>query len=121
MYRINETIIRKLARSKKYQSLYSRIKDLHMFRLFNNDRDLSYVQSLFLDWIEIYNIMYTDLATGEKNINKDVIEDDLRAEAYLIWKAKQMKKNKKNQGKDESKRVKVTPSDVPTIVFNEKE
>lgn len=119
MYKIKEKTIRKLAKSRKYQTLYSRAKEIHTFRLFNNVQNFSYLQNLLLDWIEAYNVLYRDLALEEEHVSPEVIDDDLRAEAYLFWKSH---KKIKKQDKELEKRneVKVTPTDIPKMIFTEK-
>jgi hypothetical protein len=119
MRKIKETIIRKLAQSNKYQALYMRAKDLQNFCLFKNNTDLSYLQSLFLDWLEIYHSLYRDLAMEEEHISPEVIEDELRAEAYLFWKANK-KTKKQDKALEKRNEVKVTPSDIPKMIFTEK-
>jgi hypothetical protein len=117
MRKLKEKILRQLARSYKYQTLYARAKDLGTIRLFSNNDDLSYLQSLFLHWLEVYSSIYTDIATGEDNIDYEILEDDLRTDAYLYWKSK---KKKHIPDKQDSKEVKVTPPDIPKIIFSEK-
>lgn len=119
MYKIKEKIIRKLAKSHKYQTLYNRAKEINNFCLFGNINNFSYLQCLILDWIEAYNVLYRDLAHDEENISQEVIDDDLRAEAYLFWKAyKKIKKQDKVTEKRNE--VKVTPNDIPKMIFTEK-
>jgi hypothetical protein len=121
MYKIKETVIRKLAKSHKYQTLYSRVKDINNFCLFNNSHNFSYLQCLFLDWLELYNSLYTDLAREEEHMSSEVIEDDLRAEAYLVWKTNKKTKIKTSDKKLEKRNeVKITPTDIPKIIFTEK-
>lgn len=108
-------ILRKLARSVKYRILYSRAKELGTLKLFNNNMDLTKIQIWFLYWLEIYDSLYTDLSRDEDFISSDVIEDDLRSEAYLLFRREKLKKKKINT--DEN--VKNT-SDIPSVIFRRK-
>jgi hypothetical protein len=64
--------------------------------LFNNDRDLSRLQILYLYYCELYASLYTDLQMDEPYISSEVIEDDLRTEAYLLYKRVNRKNKKQN-------------------------
>jgi hypothetical protein len=86
--KMNFDVLRKIARSVKYQNLYCRTKELNNIKIFNNDSDFSYIQSMFLYYLELYNSLYTRLAQAEENLNEDIIEDWIRTEAYLFWKEK---------------------------------
>lgn len=92
-----EKIIRKLARSDRYQLLYIKAKDLNGIKLFNNEIDFSWIQMIFLMWLEIYNNLYRDLATGEDYLDKSVIIDDIRCDAFLLYRrrTKDLKDKKK--------------------------
>lgn len=119
---MNISILRKLARSIKYQMLYIRSKEMSSIKLFNNDSDFTSIQLLFLYWLEIYAILYADLASkNRKNqpiyirlIDEDVIEDDLRADAYLLWRNKNM--DKENLGKGKSK-DRIPAKGIPSVIF----
>lgn len=111
-------VIRKLARNNKYQSLYARAKDLGNLQLFSNVKDLTSIQFMFLDWLEIYNSLYSDIAMNEKNIDFDVIEDDIRTEAYLLWRREQRKK--KDTKEDRTKKARHTDGSLPSVIFTNK-
>ena len=83
-----EKIIRKLVRSDRYQLLYAKAKDLNGIKLFKNEMNFSWVQILFLMWLEIYHSLYQDLATGEDYLSKEVIFDDMRCDAFLLYRRK---------------------------------
>ena len=92
-----EKIIRKLARSDRYQLLYIKAKDLNGIRLFKNEIDFSWVQTIFLMWLEIYQNLYQELATGADYLSKAVIIDDVRCDAFLLYqrRTKNLKDKKK--------------------------
>ena len=109
-------LLRKLARSHQWQSLYVRCKDIGTLKLFTNDSDLSETQRHFLMWLEVYNSLYMDLRMEEDFISNDVIEDDIRCEAYLLYKSK-----KRDTKKEEKENKKVdTSGNIPTVIFKRK-
>jgi hypothetical protein len=89
---MNIIALKTLAKSTHAQILYHRAKDINI-RLFNNDSDLSNVQIFYLYFLELYSMLYTDLQMQEEFISEDVINDELRCEAYLLYK----KVNKKQK------------------------
>jgi len=101
--------LRTLARSTEYQTLYSRAKDLGL-ELFDNKKNLSKIQITFLNLLETYSSLYQDIAMGEKYINEEVVEDDTRCDAYLVYKRK-TRKDKKLSNKKENN------TGIPGIVF----
>jgi len=86
-------ILRKLAKSVKYQNLYIRAKELHNIKIFNNDSDFTYLQVLFLYYLELYASLNAASNSQEKYLTEEVIDDWIRIESYLLWKNKN--KNKK--------------------------
>ncbi len=83
-----EMTIRKLARSRYYQSLYRQSKEFHSLSLlFGNTCKLSGLQLYFLEWLQIYDSIYTDLLSKESiYLDGEVIDDDIRCDAYLYYK-----------------------------------
>lgn len=107
--------LRKIAKSNRFQALYRRAKESGMIRLFTNDYDLSKIQEWFLHYLEIYNLLYRDLANREPYITEEVIQNDIRADAYLLLKSKKKDNPKKN------KREVTTSGDIPSMIFRRKE
>ena len=67
---MNLTILKKLARSDKYQILYNRAKEIGTLKLFGNDYDLSGIQISFLYLLQMYNVLYQDLAEDRDYISE---------------------------------------------------
>jgi hypothetical protein len=109
--------IRKIAKSYKYQFLYSRIKEINQLGFFVNTNDLTKVQLEFLQWLTIYNSLYNDLNQKEEFITEEVIEDDLRTDAYLLYKTKKLKGT---LTKFEKKQRDIH-GPIPTIIFKKKD
>jgi hypothetical protein len=61
-------------------------------------------------------MLYQDLRTGEDFITEEVIEDDLRTDAYLLFKEKIKNKKKRKQGQREVDRSEASTS----ILFKRK-
>ena len=80
--------LRELARSFEWQSIYSNIKNNMNINLFDNNKDLSRIQILFLGYLELYYNLYIDLYAEEKFISQEVIENDLWTDSYILWKKK---------------------------------
>lgn len=95
-----EDSIRKLAKSTYWQNVYANAKELGVLSLFNNKTKLTKIQIFFLHWLSIYNSLYQDLVNEEDYINEDVIDDEIRTDAYLLWKRKM--KDKKNTKKEDN-------------------
>jgi len=93
---MNISALKNLAKSTHAQILYHRAKELNI-RLFNNDSDLTNVQIFFLYFLELYSSLYTDLQMQEEFISEDVIDDELRCEAYLLYKKVNRKQKVQSQ------------------------
>ncbi len=115
---MNFKLLQKLARSNRWQILYNRAKELGTLRLFKNDTDLTKIQIWMLHFLEMYTSLYTDLAMNEDYIDESVIEDDIRTEAYLLYR--KQKNKKENKSKFIDKDEKITPSNIPGVRFLKK-
>lgn len=113
---MNFKLLKKLARSNRWQILYNRAKELGSLRLFKNDMDLTNIQIWMLYFLEMFSSLYTDLAMNEKYISESVIEDDLRCEAYLLYRKEKSKKEKNKKFTDKENKT-VTPSNIPGVQF----
>jgi len=83
---MKESPLEKLARSYEIRTLYN-----NKLPLFNNNKNFSYIQLVFLNMVERYNQLITDIAMGEENTEEGMEEDPLRVEAYFLWKSKKFK------------------------------
>ncbi len=109
-------VLRKIARKPESQLIYNTAKELGHIRLFRNDIDFTVVQVLFLHWLGIYSSLYTDLAINKPHISEDVITDDIRTEAYLVWRHEEDKK----ESKKDTKTPQVNNTGIPSLVFTTK-
>lgn len=93
-------LLRKLAKSSYYQTLFSFWKEGSNLRLFCNDMDLSYIQLLFLKYLNFYGSLYLDVAMGD--IDDKIFENEIYEDSYVMYRNKKetkdtMKHNKKNE------------------------
>lgn len=84
-----ELKIRKLAKSVYWQNLYSASKTIQGVHLFNNDTNYTSLQLKFLYWLSVYEMLYEELAQHkDEYLTEKVIEDDIRTNAYLLYRNK---------------------------------
>jgi len=102
-------LLRKLACSIEWQILYARCKDCNGIKLFDNDKDFSALQLSFLSFLEMYNNVYLDIATGEELMDDKRIQDPMLVDAYLVYK----KEEKKNKDKKETSQ---NNTGIPTLI-----
>ncbi len=99
-----EKEIRRLARSSYYQELYKASQDCSGIYLFDNQSNFTRQQYTFLYWLRVYSMLYNELYSMEwKNLDKKVIENDDRCDAFLFWRSKQQEKKIRKYQKDERK------------------
>jgi hypothetical protein len=112
-------VVRKLARSDYWQSIYSSAKDVGSIQLFENKNNYSGLQSLFLYWLKIYDLLYTELSQKEfKYLDEEVINDDYRCDAFLYYRS-QIKESEINKQKLDNQVNKLNFKDKgATSVFN---
>ena len=84
--------LRTLARSPYWQVVYSRSKEVFNISLFENKIDFTPLQIAFLQWLEVYHSLEIDLASKKELVSREIIDDDIRCDAYLHWR--QLTENK---------------------------
>jgi len=112
-------LLRKIARSNRYQLLYNRSKDIGSISLFNNKSELSKIQIRFLYYLELYSGLYSNLATKEPLISEDVIKDDIRVDAYFVYK-RRTKHLKETTNKNKSDKVVDNMNGRKSLIFKRK-
>jgi hypothetical protein len=96
-------MIRKLARSSYWQSIFTASKEVGSLRIFDNDGNYSGLQSTFLYWLRVYDLLYSELSSKEwKYLDEQVIENDIRCDAFLYWRGT-MRENALLKNKQEQK------------------
>ena len=76
--------LRPLARSIRFQNLFTASKDLNNIKLFKNDIELSGLQEHFLSLLYQYDIINQDILL--QGIDKKILDNDCYCESYMIWK-----------------------------------
>ncbi len=109
-----EQQIRSLARNMYWQEIYNSSQKCNGIKLFKNNYNFSGIQYLFLYWIRLYNMLYDELYSLEwRNLDKDVINDNARCDAFLYWRRKEQEKkireNQKNEKKNNPKKANMIP------------
>jgi hypothetical protein len=87
--------LRQLARSDDYQNLYILSKEIGSIRLLENTRDFTFVQNVFLRYLNFYYTLFSDIAIGD--VDEIVLEDDIYSDSYMMYKNKQDKEKFKNK------------------------
>jgi len=90
--------LQNICKSSEHQIYYHRVKEIGSLRLFENDRDLSKLQIMYLYYLELFAVLFQDLNMSEKYISEEVINDPIRREAYLLYR-----REKRNQKPDDDK------------------
>jgi hypothetical protein len=88
-----ERKIRSLAKNSYWQRVFQHSRDIASIGLFENEKNLSGLQILFLYWLEVYNVLYKELAQREWDIlDEHVIKDNIRCDAFLYWRHQEQHK-----------------------------
>lgn len=95
---MNNKTLQNLAKSYRFQLLYNKSKEIASIHIFNNTSDFTVIQILFLSYLELYSKLYQALRDKEPFLSEDVINDDLRVEAYLLLKDKEKNNSKSTTG-----------------------
>jgi hypothetical protein len=77
-------VLRDLAKSPRIQNLFTVSKDTHTIQLFRNVYDLSNIQNYYLSFIYMYDTISKDIIC--ENISKKILDKDLYADSYILWK-----------------------------------
>jgi len=81
--------LRRLAKSNHWQNLFQASKKCYGVSLFQNSCNFTGMQVRFLYWLNVYDMLYTELAKHEDScLTQAVIEDIDRTDAYLIYRNK---------------------------------
>ena len=92
--------MRKLAKTNKYQLLYSQYKETGV-RIFKNEHNLTDYQISFIQYLAFYTNINTDIYMDD--VSDIVLEDEVYEDAYTYYKQKSGKKKRKERKKDLNK------------------
>ena len=113
-------IIRKLAKTSKFQTIYNCAKEVGL-KLFRNECEYTEIQLLFLNFLNLYATIHLDIALGE--IDDLVLDNEIYEDSYLYWRRKSRNEKKENQNNpmnnnyDDAKNPRYTQSKTSTWVF----
>jgi len=104
--------VRKLAASNHYQTVYNQAKELTI-RIFENDINLTSLQTYFLNYLNFYSVLNLDIALGE--VSDLVRKSNIYEDAYMFYRRKaKNKETSVTQRKDEE------PINTTKFVFRRK-
>lgn len=81
-------LLRELSHSLESQILYARLKDGMPIEFFENKKDFTTLQISYMFWLELYHGLYTSLSMNPYYLNQDVINNEIRCDAYLKHRVK---------------------------------
>ena len=113
-------IIRQLAKTSKFQTLYNSAKEIGL-KLFKNDYDYSELQLIFLNYLNFYSIINLDIALGD--IDDIVLDNKIYEEAYMYYKRKSRSDKKLDYKKSIVKNTdtkKINQKSTSTWIFKTK-
>jgi len=99
--------LRALAKKPYYQAFFAQAKDLSL-RIFENDRDLTFYQIIFLNYLSMYNNLSLDVYLGE--VPEIVTDNFIYEDAYLHYK-KESRRQETAKSKEKIKKKDTSASD----------
>jgi len=93
-------IIRKLAKDRKWQKIFSFFKEGN-FDLFRNKSEFTYYQNLFIDYLGFYSDLLMDIHF--EDVDKEILDDFIYEDAYFLYKERKKKKKKSDANKNKEK------------------
>ena len=91
------TSLRKLAKSHRYQLLYSQYKEIGT-AIFANTSNFTNLQLTFLSYITFYASLNMSIYMNE--VGEIVLEDEIYEDAFMLYKGRQKKQKKLTANKE---------------------
>jgi hypothetical protein len=88
--------VRDLAKSNYYQTLFANAKEINI-QIFNNNKDFSDLQIIFLNYLNFYKVLFDEIAQSE--VPSLVLKKHLYEDAYMLFRRENYKR-KKNAPKE---------------------
>ena len=89
-----------LAKLVRIQNLFIATKELHGIRIFKNLYNFSKLQEIYLSYLYNSYAIHNDIIL--EKISEHVFDSEIKEDAYLLWKRKNLKKvNIKDNKKSE--------------------
>jgi methionine salvage enolase-phosphatase E1 len=83
--------IRDLAKTNYYQTLFANAKEMNI-QIFNNNKDFSDLQIMFLNYLNFYKVLYDEIAQSE--VTSLVLKKHLYEDAYMLYRRESYKRKK---------------------------
>ena len=94
-------LLRKLAKSDYYQSIFALSKDMYGVQVFANSNDFSDIQITFIKYLSFYSVIFTDISLGE--VDESILSNEIYEDSYIMYKNHKDKKViKKHLKKDDT-------------------
>jgi hypothetical protein len=90
--------IRKLAKRIEQQNIFSTCKELQCLKLFDNDKDLSRLQHLYLSYLFFYYNLNMNVAL--KKVSEKVLDNMIYEDAYAVYEREKKEDSPKKREKD---------------------
>jgi len=84
--------IRDLAKTNYYQTLFASAKEINI-QIFNNNKDFSELQVVFLNYLNFYKVLYDEISQDE--VTEIVLKKHIYEDAYMLYRRENYKKMKK--------------------------
>uniref|UniRef100_A0A6M3K4E7 Uncharacterized protein n=1 Tax=viral metagenome TaxID=1070528 RepID=A0A6M3K4E7_9ZZZZ len=94
-------VLRELASNDDWQNIYILSKDIASIKLFDNCNEFTYVQNIFLRYLNFYYTLHSDVAMGE--VDEIVFDNQLYEDAYIMYKNRIEKEKFKGNTTDRGK------------------
>jgi len=89
------SLLRQLAKSNYWQSIYAYSKEVGGIQLFLNVSEFTSLQLDFLNELSYFHSIYYDIATDD--IDERVLDNDIYTDAYMFYKQSKRKKSHKKK------------------------
>ena len=110
-------LIRKLASSFDSQIIYARAKDGISVEFFENKKDFTGLQIMFMYWLELYNGLYGSISENSNYLNDAVIQDDTRCDAYLKYRIKLQEETERQKEYNNNNKVNNNKKNKKTVMI----
>ncbi len=110
-------LLRKLAKSNYYQTIYSNAKDIGL-SIFKNENDFTNLQIQFLQCLNFYSILNLDIYMGD--VDEKVLDNFIYEDSYILYKQKSKDKESEVNNNINSNLSKRIPTDKKEFIFKSK-
>jgi hypothetical protein len=93
-----DNTIRKLAKQIEMQNTFSACKELPSLKLFENDKNLSRIQQIFLSYLFFYYNINMDIAL--KKVSEKILNSNTYEDAYSYYKREKVEETKGKKERD---------------------